>query len=91
MTDISPCLLPGPELPISPRAGLCRPTNHKLQFDSLSPAGTPPLRLVAMANVYVVVTSLKPLIAFMHDVIVMTTNQELKGRPTQVGQVFNFL
>ncbi|XP_056281232.1 cadherin-like and PC-esterase domain-containing protein 1 [Pseudoliparis swirei] len=37
-----------------------------------------------MVNIYVLVTSLKPLTSFLHDIIVVTTNQEPHGRPTQL-------
>lgn len=85
--------LSGSELPMRPHA--CGSTNHKLEFphestgsNSQSPVGAPPLGLVAMVNVYVLVTSLRPLTSFLHDISIVTTNQEQRGRPTQLR---NFL
>ncbi|TDG96441.1 hypothetical protein EPR50_G00228330, partial [Perca flavescens] len=80
----------GSELPMSPHA--CGSTNQKLRLpegaDSRSPVGAPPPTLVAMVNVYVLVTSVKPLTSFLHDITVVTTNQERRGRPTKLR---NFL
>ncbi|XP_078128774.1 uncharacterized protein LOC144532100 [Sander vitreus] len=80
----------GSELPMSPHA--CGSTNQKLRLpegaDSRSLVGAPPPALVAMVNVYVLVTSVKPLTSFLHDITVVTTNQERRGRPTKLR---NFL
>ncbi|CAK6983151.1 cadherin-like and PC-esterase domain-containing protein 1 isoform X1 [Scomber scombrus] len=81
--------LSGSELPM--RRHACGSTNHKLHIphdsaasDSHSPVGAPLPGLVAMVNVYVLVTSLRPLTSFLHDISVVTTNQEGKGRPTKI-------
>ncbi|KAM8740232.1 cadherin-like and PC-esterase domain-containing protein 1 isoform 2-T2 [Acanthopagrus schlegelii] len=63
--------LTGSELPMRPFS--CGLTNQKLQ-------GVPPPALVAVVNVYVLVTSVNPLISFLHDISVVTTNQEQRGR-----------
>lgn len=77
--------LTGSELPMMPHS--CGSTNQKLQLsqevygrDSHSPVGAPLPALVAMVNVYVLVTSVNPLISFMHDISVVRTNQKQKGR-----------
>ncbi|XP_071358849.1 cadherin-like and PC-esterase domain-containing protein 1 isoform X2 [Trachinotus anak] len=71
------------DLPMRPYS--CGSTNQKLKIpqDSRSPVGAPPPALVAMVNVYVLVTSVRPLTSFLHDISVVTTNQELRGRPTK--------
>ncbi|KAK5849502.1 hypothetical protein PBY51_009140 [Eleginops maclovinus] len=76
--------LTGTQLPMRPQA--CGSTNQKLPLpaDSPSPAGAPPPVLVAMVNVYILVTSVRPLTSFLHDISVVTTNQERRGRPTQL-------
>ncbi|XP_070784756.1 cadherin-like and PC-esterase domain-containing protein 1 [Enoplosus armatus] len=81
--------LTGSELPLRPNS--CGSTNRKLQVpqdsvraDSHSPVGAPPPALVAMVNVYVLVTSVKPLTSFLHDISVVMTNQEQRGRPTKI-------
>ncbi|XP_029017858.1 cadherin-like and PC-esterase domain-containing protein 1 isoform X2 [Betta splendens] len=58
------------DLPMRPYS--CGPTNRKLQI--------PQDRM----NVYVLVTSTRPLASFLHDVVVVLTNQELRGRPTKL-------
>ncbi|KAK2859261.1 hypothetical protein Q5P01_003881 [Channa striata] len=70
------------DLPMEPYS--CGSTNQVLQIppNSHSPG------LVAIVNVYVLVTSAKPLTSFLHDTSVVTTNQERKGRPTKLR---NFL
>lgn len=55
----------------------CGSTNQKLQ-------GVPPPALVAAVNVYVLVTSVNPLTSFLHDISVVTTNQEQRGRARKV-------
>ncbi|KAM9846088.1 cadherin-like and PC-esterase domain-containing protein 1 [Aulostomus maculatus] len=82
------CHLLGRDQPT--RAHTCRSTNQKLPFphdsaDSWSPVGAPPPGLVARVNAYVVVTSVKPLTAFLHDIIVVTTSQVSRARRAQVG------
>uniref|UniRef100_A0AAQ4Q135 Cadherin like and PC-esterase domain containing 1 n=1 Tax=Gasterosteus aculeatus aculeatus TaxID=481459 RepID=A0AAQ4Q135_GASAC len=84
--------LTGYELPMLPHA--CGSTNQNLQppqtflrADRHSPDGAPPPALVAIVNVYVLVTSVKPLTSFLHDISVVTTNQEQRGRPTKVKKV----
>ncbi|CAJ1054445.1 cadherin-like and PC-esterase domain-containing protein 1 [Xyrichtys novacula] len=52
------------------------------------PVGAPPPALVAMVNIYVLVTSVSPLISFLHDISVVTTNQEPRG---QVVKLRDFL
>ncbi|XP_029351193.1 cadherin-like and PC-esterase domain-containing protein 1 [Echeneis naucrates] len=72
--------LTGSDLPMKPYS--CGSTNQKLLVPqgSHSPAGAPPTGLVAMVNVYVLVTSIRPLISFLHDTSVVTTYQEQGGR-----------
>uniref|UniRef100_UPI0037E7DC25 cadherin-like and PC-esterase domain-containing protein 1 n=1 Tax=Semicossyphus pulcher TaxID=241346 RepID=UPI0037E7DC25 len=68
--------LTGTELPMMPHScGLTnqRPRVPQDSVDSHSPA------LVAMVNIYILVTSVTPLTAFLHDMSVVTTNQE-RGR-----------
>ncbi|XP_069376137.1 cadherin-like and PC-esterase domain-containing protein 1 isoform X2 [Paralichthys olivaceus] len=76
--------LTGVDLPM--RRYSCGSTNQKLWMpqDSLSPVGAPPPGLVAMVNIYVLVTSLQPLTSFLHDVIVVSTNRELRARPLKL-------
>ncbi|KAM7367453.1 hypothetical protein PAMP_015353 [Pampus punctatissimus] len=81
------------KLPMRPHS--CGSISQKLQvphdsagYDGKSPVGAPPPGLVAMVNVYIVVTSLRPLTSFLHNISVVTTNQEPTGRPTQLR---NFL
>ncbi|TMS01103.1 Cadherin-like and PC-esterase domain-containing protein 1, partial [Larimichthys crocea] len=85
--------LTGSELPMRPYA--CGSSNQKLQIpedstgvDRHPPVRAPPSTLVAMVNVYVLVTSVSPLTAFLHDISVVMTNQEQRGRATKLG---NFL
>ncbi|XP_034528958.1 cadherin-like and PC-esterase domain-containing protein 1 [Notolabrus celidotus] len=73
--------LTGSKLPMMPHS--CGSTNQRLQvpqeeegWDSRSPVGA----LDATVNVYVLVTSVNPLISFLHDIIVVRTNQEQRGR-----------
>lgn len=56
------------------------PSSSDSHFD----VGAPPPVLVVMVNVYVLVTSVKPLTSFLHDISVVTTNQEQRGRATEV-------
>ncbi|XP_034434182.1 cadherin-like and PC-esterase domain-containing protein 1 [Hippoglossus hippoglossus] len=76
--------LKGVDLPLRPYS--CGSTNQKLGMpqDSLSPVGAPPPGLVAMVNIYVLVTSVRPLTSFLHDVMVVATNQELRARPLKL-------
>ncbi|XP_026218762.1 cadherin-like and PC-esterase domain-containing protein 1 isoform X2 [Anabas testudineus] len=62
----------------------CGSANQMLQI----PQDGPSPGLVAMVNVYILVTSVRPLTSFLHDISVVTTNQELRGRPTKLR---NFL
>ncbi|KAM9334858.1 cadherin-like and PC-esterase domain-containing protein 1 [Symphorus nematophorus] len=77
--------LTGSKLPMMPYS--CGSTNQKPQVpeDSHSPVGAPPPALVAMVNVYVLVTSVNPLTSFLHDISVVTTNQEPRGRVTKLS------
>ncbi|XP_073336316.1 cadherin-like and PC-esterase domain-containing protein 1 [Pagrus major] len=70
--------LTGSELPMRPFS--CGSANQKM----LSPVGAPPPALVAVVNVYVLVTSVNPLTSFLHDISVVTTNQEQRGRATKL-------
>ncbi|XP_074553825.1 cadherin-like and PC-esterase domain-containing protein 1 [Halichoeres trimaculatus] len=79
------------ELPMTPHS--CGSTNQKLPLpqevyggDSNSPVGAPPPAVVAMVNVYVLVTSVNPLISFMHDISVVRTNQKPKGRAIKLKE-----
>ncbi|XP_072234102.1 cadherin-like and PC-esterase domain-containing protein 1 [Leuresthes tenuis] len=77
-------LLSEPDLPMKPHS--CGLTNHKLPFppDSRPPVQAPPPALVAMVNVYVLVTSMTPLTSFLHDISVVMTNQQLRGRTVKI-------
>lgn len=80
--------LAGVGLPMRPRS--CGSTNEKLLVppDSFSgsspPDQVPPPALVAMVNVYVLVTSVTPLTSFLHDISVVTTNQQPARRPVKL-------
>ncbi|KAM9328427.1 LOW QUALITY PROTEIN: cadherin-like and PC-esterase domain-containing protein 1 [Pholidichthys leucotaenia] len=68
------------DLPMNPHS--CGSTNQKLQLpqESSSRVQAQPSALVAMVNVYVLVTSVTPLTSFLHDICVVTTNQQQRGR-----------
>lgn len=73
----------GPVLPMRPHS--CGSTNQRQLVqeegvNSHSANEDPPPDLVSMVNAYVLVTSLNPLISFMHDISVVMTNQEQRGR-----------
>ncbi|XP_040007505.1 cadherin-like and PC-esterase domain-containing protein 1 isoform X2 [Xiphias gladius] len=76
--------LTGSDLPMKPYS--CASTGQKLQIpqDSRSPVGAAPPGLLAVVNVYVLVTSVRPLTSFLHDISVVTTNREVKGQPTKL-------
>nr|XP_020469112.1 cadherin-like and PC-esterase domain-containing protein 1 isoform X2 [Monopterus albus] len=80
--------LTGSDLPMKPHS--CGSTNQKLQIpqDSQSLVGASPPSLVAMVNVYILVTSVRPLTSFLHDTSVVTTSRELRG---QLIKLRNFL
>lgn len=59
--------------------------------DSHFDVGAPPPALVVMVNVYVLVTSVKPLTSFLHDISVVTTNQEQRGQATEVEHLCLFV
>lgn len=59
--------------------------------DSHFDVGAPPPAQVVMVNVYVLVTSVKPLTSFLHDISVVTTNQEQRGRATEVEHLCLFV
>ncbi|KAM3858895.1 cadherin-like and PC-esterase domain-containing protein 1 [Diretmus argenteus] len=76
-------------LPMKPYA--CGSTNQKLRVlqnstghvrPSASPSALP--GLVAMVNVYVLVTSASPLTAFLHESSVVMTGEGLNGQTTQL-------
>lgn len=48
------------------------------------PGHAPSPALVAMVNVFVLVTSVTPLTSFLHDVIVVKTSENDPGQQTQV-------
>lgn len=52
--------------------------------DSRSPDRTQSPALVAMVNVFVLVTSVTPLTAFMHDISVVWANQSAPGQQMKV-------
>ncbi|XP_024913192.1 cadherin-like and PC-esterase domain-containing protein 1 isoform X2 [Cynoglossus semilaevis] len=68
------------DLPMRPFS--CASSNERLPFTD---DRAPPPGLVAIINVYVLVTSLQPLTSFLHDIIVVTTNHEARGRPTKLS------
>ncbi|XP_028250019.1 cadherin-like and PC-esterase domain-containing protein 1 isoform X2 [Parambassis ranga] len=72
----------GADLPMKSHS--CGTTNQKLQDPQHSRAQVEPSALVAVVNVYVVVTSLSPLTSFLHDISVVTTSQQQKGRPVKL-------
>lgn len=76
--------LTGSDLPMKPHS--CGSTNQKLQIpqDSQSLVGASPPSLVAMVNVYILVTSVRPLTSFLHDTSVVTTSRELRGQLIKV-------
>ncbi|KAG7496140.1 hypothetical protein JOB18_012898 [Solea senegalensis] len=57
-------------------------TNQKLPFPQ---DRAPPPGLVATVNLYVLVTSLRPLTSFLHHISAVTSNQELRGRITELS------
>ncbi|CAI5636709.1 unnamed protein product [Oreochromis niloticus] len=71
-------------LPMNPHA--CGSTNQKLQIplDSFPDSQAPPPALVAMVNVYVLVTSVTPLTSFLHDISVVMTIQHPRGQPVKL-------
>ncbi|XP_068611618.1 cadherin-like and PC-esterase domain-containing protein 1 [Brachionichthys hirsutus] len=75
------------ELPMMPHS--CGSTNQKLQVgpNGLPPAEAPPPALVAMVNLYVLVTSMNPLTSFLHDISVVKTNEEPRGRATKLRKL----
>ncbi|XP_029902090.1 cadherin-like and PC-esterase domain-containing protein 1 isoform X2 [Myripristis murdjan] len=85
--------LSGFALPMKPYA--CGSTNEKLRVlqdstrherdpDRYSASPPKPPGLIAMVNVYVLVTSASPLTAFLHERCVVRTNEELSGQTTQL-------
>ncbi|XP_022611548.1 cadherin-like and PC-esterase domain-containing protein 1 [Seriola dumerili] len=72
------------DLPMKPYS--CGSTSQKLQIpqDRRSPARAPPPGLVTMVNVYILVTSVRPLTSFLHDISVVSTNQDPRGRPMKL-------
>uniref|UniRef100_A0AAZ1X8Z0 Cadherin-like beta-sandwich-like domain-containing protein n=1 Tax=Oreochromis aureus TaxID=47969 RepID=A0AAZ1X8Z0_OREAU len=76
-------------LPMNPHA--CGSTNQKLQIplDSFPDSQAPPPALVAMVNVYVLVTSVTPLTSFLHDISVVMTIQHPRGQPVKVDTQLN--
>ncbi|KAM8883426.1 cadherin-like and PC-esterase domain-containing protein 1 isoform 1-T1 [Synchiropus picturatus] len=81
------CDLAGPESSTMPLT--CRSTSQTPPLPIRStasplPGAAAPPGLVAMVNVYIVVTSIKPLTSFLHDMVVVTTNQEKRGRAVQL-------
>ncbi|XP_023808151.1 cadherin-like and PC-esterase domain-containing protein 1 isoform X1 [Oryzias latipes] len=72
------------ELPMRPRS--CGSTSWKrlLYKDRSSPVDVLSPALVAMVNVYVLVTSVSPLTAFLHDVGVVVQSQQRQGRPLKI-------
>ncbi|KAF0028691.1 hypothetical protein F2P81_017796 [Scophthalmus maximus] len=78
------CHLTGSDLPMRPHS--CGSTNQKLSFpeDSPSPVQAQPPGLVAMVNVYVLVTLIRPLTSFLHNIVVVTTPEEQRGQPRKL-------
>ncbi|XP_028307411.1 cadherin-like and PC-esterase domain-containing protein 1 isoform X2 [Gouania willdenowi] len=75
--------LKGSDLPI--RRHSCGSTNKVLPIPLPSDGSKPPpFALVAMVNVYLLVTSLNPLTAFLHDISVVRTNQQPRGWPVKL-------
>lgn len=76
--------LTGAKLPIRPQS--CGSANQRELFEAVSQseAGAPPPALVAMVNVFVLVTSVEPLTSFLHDIAVVTTHLQPGGQLTQL-------
>ncbi|XP_015254892.1 PREDICTED: cadherin-like and PC-esterase domain-containing protein 1 isoform X2 [Cyprinodon variegatus] len=73
-----------PDLDMKPHS--CGSSNQKPDFpqDSRSPDQTQSPALVAMVNVFVLVTSVTPLTAFMHDISVVWANQSAPGQQMKI-------
>lgn len=56
-------------------------------MDRRSPDHAPSPALVAMVNVFVLVTSVTPLTSFVHDIIVVRTNEDAVGQQMKVKQL----
>ncbi|KAM9824593.1 cadherin-like and PC-esterase domain-containing protein 1 [Neosynchiropus ocellatus] len=87
LASVLNCDLAGPESPTMPLT--CRPTSQTSPLPIRStvsplPGAAASPGLVAMVNVYIVVTSIKPLTSFLHDIVVVTTHQEKRGRAVQL-------
>ncbi|XP_036066152.1 cadherin-like and PC-esterase domain-containing protein 1 isoform X1 [Oryzias melastigma] len=75
------------KLPMRP--GSCGSTSWKvlLSQQRSSPVDVLSPTLVAMVNVYVLVTSVSPLTAFLHDVgVAMQSGQQRRGRPVKIRE-----
>ncbi|XP_070411485.1 cadherin-like and PC-esterase domain-containing protein 1 isoform X2 [Nothobranchius furzeri] len=75
------------DLPMKPHA--CGSANQKPHFpqdrsDGHFPSKAPLPVLVAMMNVYILVTSLTPLTSFLHDISVVMTNQDQYGQRMKI-------
>ncbi|XP_023206089.1 cadherin-like and PC-esterase domain-containing protein 1 isoform X2 [Xiphophorus maculatus] len=62
----------------------CGSSNQKPLFPQNRPGHAPSPALVAMVNVFVLVTSVTPLTSFLHDVIVVKTSENDPGQQTQI-------
>ncbi|XP_032444646.1 cadherin-like and PC-esterase domain-containing protein 1 isoform X2 [Xiphophorus hellerii] len=62
----------------------CGSSNQKPLFPQYRPGHAPSPGLVAMVNVFVLVTSVTPLTSFLHDVIVVKTSENDPGQQTQI-------
>ncbi|XP_017158441.1 cadherin-like and PC-esterase domain-containing protein 1 isoform X2 [Poecilia reticulata] len=70
------------DLPMRPVS--CGSSNQKPPFPQNRPGHAPSPALVAMVNVFVLVTSVTPLTSFLHDIIVVKTSENDPGQQTQI-------
>ncbi|XP_014876602.1 cadherin-like and PC-esterase domain-containing protein 1 isoform X2 [Poecilia latipinna] len=70
------------DLPMRPVS--CGSSNQKPPFAQNRPSHAPSPALVAMVNVFVLVTSVTPLTSFLHDIIVVKASENDPGQQTQI-------
>uniref|UniRef100_A0A096MHN5 Cadherin like and PC-esterase domain containing 1 n=1 Tax=Poecilia formosa TaxID=48698 RepID=A0A096MHN5_POEFO len=70
------------DLPMRPVS--CGSSNQKPPFAQNRPSHAPSPALVAMVNVFVLVTSVNPLTSFLHDIIVVKASENDPGQQTQI-------
>ncbi|XP_037552036.1 cadherin-like and PC-esterase domain-containing protein 1 [Nematolebias whitei] len=72
------------DLPMMPQSCGLSSQNPDFPRDSRFPVQALPPALVAMVNVYVLVTSMTPLTSFLHDIITVTTTEDSFGRKHKI-------